>query len=212
MGYFEMAPEVQEGWKEQPNVAIPFLHRDARAFRRARFRWFNRLMHVLTANLKLVHDVVEENTLWTDTLFSDFLFLVESTQEQPCQTGLARDLACVKFRKSPGKHECVYWTAIARHTQGLVRLKVTSPSSSAGGVVFSVGIAENLNGPWTTYTAPTVFQFNPQLPQPQEFDIPLGSEDSLTVGKQYFYRLAREYAHSGDTLNAVVGVSGVRTR
>lgn len=114
------------------------------------------------------------------------------------------------FRKSLPQGiaaETFYFRAPTHLEQSSVYLLLSSNSASSGNVALSVGVANSLNGPFTTYYPNTAPIFDPTLTQPQLLTIPTGT---LTAAKPYYYRVSREYGSVGDTLNSNVIIAGIK--
>lgn len=172
------------------------------------FNWLQKTM--LDHGLIVLRDAVRNRALWNEVGLDGWFTIIENGQRGTAWAGL-NGFNGALLGKEPESPEFFYFAAIGRLADGVVRLAVTSPSQAVGDIVLSVGVAESLDGPWTTYLPDLALHFDPQATQPQKLEIATGV---LVVGKTYYYRIGRAVdPGSGDSLGAdVLVVSPIRTR
>lgn len=204
------AGNTLEGWESefgQDEFPIVVGNRKAQLWQRMPSAFFNWVMRILIGRLNRHDEVFRERALWNDV--DSFFWQEETATERPPAWGMRNNFAGFVFRKNVSFDEAVYWAARNKYTDAEVQLAISAQTQNTGGVMFSVGVAEDFDGPYTVYSPENPLAFNPAAPQPQVLTIPCGT---LAAGKTYYYRLVREYDHQGDTLDADVVVAGVKVR
>lgn len=203
------AGNTLESWESEfgtDEFPIPVGKRKAQLWKKMPSAFYNWVRKMTIGRLNRHDEIFRERVLWNDV--ESFFWQEETATERPPVWGMRNNFVGFIFRKDISFDEALYWTARNKYT-GEVQLAISAQTQNTGGVMFSVGVAEDLNGPYTTHSPESPLQFDPEVPQPQVLTIPCGL---LTVGKVYYYRLMREYDHQGDTLNADVIVTEVRVR
>lgn len=207
MADLQLDDEIETGWGRDPGEVIPLTQRIARSLNIFGSKLVDRMFSVFSRGIKATRDVLRDRALWTDV--DTFFWQDETGTERPAVWGTRNQFHGFIFRKSPNVPEVIYFKVRNKYTDGEVQLAISSDAAVPGGVMFSIGVAEDLNGPYTTYSPESPLYFDPSSPQPQRLTISCGT---LTTGKTYYYRLVRESGHQGDTLNADVVVTEVRVR
>jgi hypothetical protein len=201
-----------EAWEStfgQDEIPIPMGKRKAQLWKKMPAAFYNWVRKMTILRLNNIDTIFRQRVLWEDV--ENFFWLEEDSSRRPPIVATVNTHSGWLFRKEVAKKEELLWKARARYANGAVRLYLTSASANVGDVVFSVGVAQDLDGPFIVYSPTEPFSFDPQAPQPQVFDIEFG-ENTLTPGKIYYYKLIREYDHQGDTLGADVLITRVMTR
>lgn len=206
MADLQLDDEIETGWARDSET-IPFALRTALSLNIFGSKMVDRIFSVLTRGVKTVRDALIGRALWTDV--DEFFWPEESGQERPPTWGTRNGFVGFVFRKFIPFTEVLYFTARNKYSDGAVQLLVSAETQNTGGVMFSVGVANDIDGPFTVYSPEAPLSFDPTAPQPMTITIPCGT---LTVGKTYYYRIIRECDHQGDTLDADVIVTGVKVR
>lgn len=144
-----------------------------------------------------------------DSRIENWLFVENDTNARPAILGDINGFAGAIFRKAPQANEIIYLQHRARNAAETVNLGITAPTpNTAKGIVFSVGVSDNLYGPWDTYLPAQPLSYSPTGTKVQILPISLAS---LNISQNYYFRVSREYGNSGDTLSDAALLTVVRT-
>lgn len=209
MADYELSTEIEGGWDATESQTLPLIHRSAKALKRAKHRWFDRLMTVLFSDVKQNHDVVKGRVLWTPIPPTQ-MHQIENSPLDEIQAAWANisQHAGHLFRHDAPKPEAAYFQAEARLAEGQVDLFLVSDASVDGDVSFSVGVSDDLDGPYVTYQPNAPLTYDADGDPVQVLSIPTAD---LTVGHIYYYRIWRDNGITSN-LGAPVLVIGARSR
>lgn len=206
---FDLQTETQEGWGVTEAQTLPIIHRVAKALKRAKHRFFDRVFYVLFKDLKLVYDGIVNRVMWQSIPVEEWFHEEEGT-ERPAIKSELNGFRGYLFRKTASKKEYIIVPAKALLETGAIRLLVTSEHVGTGGVVFSVTVMKGLDDPApNSYTLSPALAYDNTAAQPQLAEL---STETLTVGDNYYYKIMREKDAAGDTLDADVLLTDAQPR